>query len=81
MNHFLFPFRGEAFCHCIMFVFPEDTKNTPTQLFSENECFESNVEEDIPISTITGKCALLNLRDYQSCKFHYEISRAYSRIA
>lgn len=59
---------GEAYCHCIMFVFPEDTKNTPTQLFSENECFESNVEEDIPISSICGKCAVLNLRDYQSCR-------------
>ena len=59
---------GDAFCHCIMFVLPEDTKSMPTQLFSVNECFESNVEEDLLISSIRGKCSVLTLRDYQSCK-------------
>ena len=76
INHFyilfslhFFYFSGDAFCHCIMFVYPEDTKSMPTQLFSVNECFESNVEEDILISSVRGKCSVLTLRDYQSCKF------------
>ncbi|XP_066935067.1 protein polybromo-1-like isoform X2 [Clytia hemisphaerica] len=60
--------NGDAYCHCIMFVLPEDTKSMPTQLFSVNECFESNIEEDILISSICGKCSVLTLRDYQSCR-------------
>ncbi|XP_047146441.1 protein polybromo-1 isoform X1 [Hydra vulgaris] len=47
------------------YLTPEDTKHVPTQLFYEKECFESTVECVEMLSQVAGKCAILNLRDYQ----------------
>lgn len=48
-----------------LYVTPEDTKHYPTRFFYKQECFESNVEEVSSMSNVVGKCAILNLRDYQ----------------
>lgn len=51
-----------------LYVTPEDTKHYPTRFFYKQECFESNVEEVSSMSNVVGKCAILNLRDYQYSK-------------
>lgn len=61
-------FSNEGFIQGNWYLWPEDTKHIPTQFFHENECFESSLEEVIPISKVKGKCVILNLRDYQASK-------------
>ena len=47
---------------------PEEAKHMPTQMFFEQECFQSSIEETSPISSIMGKCFIQMLRDYQNCR-------------
>ncbi|CAL1527080.1 unnamed protein product [Lymnaea stagnalis] len=59
---------GEAFFHYACFLRPSEVDHAPTRLFYKKEVFQSSLEDCALIKNIVGKCCVLHMKDYCSCR-------------
>ncbi|XP_059470820.1 protein polybromo-1 [Neocloeon triangulifer] len=59
---------GEEFLKGPIFVPPSEVPNTPGKLFYKQELFLNHVEEVFPLSSVTGRCVVLEHGEYISCR-------------
>lgn len=59
--------RGPFF-HGPWFVTCQDIVHPPTRLFFKQEVFQSSIEDTNPLLSITGHCAVLELKDFCRCR-------------
>ncbi|KAH3817111.1 hypothetical protein DPMN_118640 [Dreissena polymorpha] len=60
---------GERYFYGPMFIRPGEIEHPPTRLFFKNEMFICGVEEARTMGSVTGRCAVLSVKDYCSCKW------------
>uniref|UniRef100_T1J6Q3 Polybromo-1 n=1 Tax=Strigamia maritima TaxID=126957 RepID=T1J6Q3_STRMM len=53
-----------GYFHGPWFVFPHEIPHSPTRLFYKQEVFLSSIEDSNPLLSITGRCAVMEPKDY-----------------
>uniref|UniRef100_A0A8C4QAN4 Polybromo 1 n=1 Tax=Eptatretus burgeri TaxID=7764 RepID=A0A8C4QAN4_EPTBU len=60
--------EGHVFFFGPVFIHPEETKHEPTKMFYRKEVFLSTIEDTFSMDRVLGKCCVLPLKDYLSCR-------------
>uniref|UniRef100_A0A0B7AIS6 Protein polybromo-1 n=1 Tax=Arion vulgaris TaxID=1028688 RepID=A0A0B7AIS6_9EUPU len=59
---------GETFFHYACFLRPSEVEHAPTRLFYRKEVFQASLEDCALIKNIVGKCSILHIKDFCSCR-------------
>lgn len=73
----MFYFSGKSFFRGPWLLTPPEVPGTSNRFYYRQELMLSTVQETNPIVGIVGRCAVLDLPEYTSCK---QIINLYSKI-